>query len=242
MKAMARRAKRGMVPVERSRGRPALPVDRIVSTALDIVDEAGADGLSMRALAERLDSGTATLYRHFADRSDLIAHVVDRIFAEVELGGEDRRSMGWRDACGAVAHSMFKALSRHGKVAPLLIEEVPMGPNAMRLRESCIAVLLAGGFPPSLAARSWATLGRYVVGFATQINGHGASSHLADTKLSRDFHDLAPALFPATVAVADSLPVPLEEEFAFGLDLILTGLSERLKAEVRLGRGRPNRR
>jgi hypothetical protein len=135
---------------------------------------------------------------------------------------------------------MFDALSRHGKVAPLLIEQVPMGPNAMRVRENCIAVLLSSGFPPLLAARSWATLGRYVVGFATQINGHGAISHLTDRQLSAVFHHLDPSLFPATVAVADSMPVPLEDEFAFGLDLILTGLSDRLR--VNRGRSRPNRR
>lgn len=210
----------------RSRGRPALPVDRIVASALEIIDEAGAGALSMRGLAERLDSGTATLYRHFTDRSDLIAHVVDRVFGEVELDGEDLSSMDWQDACRALAHTTFKALSRHANVAPLLVEQVPMGPNAMRVRESCIAVLLASGFPPSLAARSWATLGRYVVGFATQINGHGASGHLTDLQLSSIFHNLDRSLFPATAAVADSLPVPLEDEFAFGLELILRGLRQ----------------
>lgn len=32
-------------------------------------------------------------------------------------------------------------------------------------------------------------------------------------------------MFPATAAVADSLPVSLEEEFAFGLELLVQGLS-----------------
>lgn len=210
----------------RARGRPPLPLDRIVATALDIVDDGGADALSMRALAERLDSGTATLYRHFADRAELIAHVVDRIFSEVDVKSQELSSMDWQDACRAVAQRMFEALSRHGNVAPLLIERVPMGPNAMQIREACIATLLAVGFPPSLAARSWATLGRYVVGFATQISRHGVGSHVTDRHLSKVFHDLDPSLFPATVAVSDSLPVPLEEEFAFGLDLILKGLSD----------------
>ena len=61
----------------RSRGRPAMPPGRIVAAALELVDAQGADALSMRTLAQRLNPGTATLYRHFANRSELIAHVVD---------------------------------------------------------------------------------------------------------------------------------------------------------------------
>ena len=51
--------------------------------ALELVDEHGADALSMRSLAQRLGSGTATLYRHFANRAELVAMVVDRMLGEV---------------------------------------------------------------------------------------------------------------------------------------------------------------
>jgi hypothetical protein len=70
-----------------------------------------------------------------------------------------------------------------------------------------------------LAARSYATVARYVLGFAIQL-----ADHSDDARLSAEFHGLDPDLFPATVAVADHLPVPLEEEFAFGLELIIDGL------------------
>ncbi len=70
---------------QRSRGRPALPVERIVTAALQIVDDEGADALSMRTLAQRLNSGTATLYRHFTSRADLVAAVVDKMFGAIEL-------------------------------------------------------------------------------------------------------------------------------------------------------------
>lgn len=189
-----------------------------------IVDEEGADALSMRALAQRLDSGTATLYRHFANRAELIAHVVDHMFGEADLNAEELTAMSWPQACRTIVHTMFDALSRHRNVAPLLVEQIPVGPNAMAQRERCIAVLLDNGFPPHLAARSYATLARYVLGFAIQLNGSRATGQPDDTQLSATFGDLDPSLFPATVTVAGSLPVRLEEEFAFGLDLILSGL------------------
>ena len=213
----------------RSPGRPPIPLDRIVTTALQIVDEQGADALSMRTLAQRLDSGTATLYRHFASRANLIAHVVDRVFGTVELDVEKLSAMPWQEACKSAAHSMFDALRRHRNVTPLLAEDVPIGPNALAAREQMIAFLLANGFPPALAARSYATLARYVLGFAIQLTS--TRENLDDDGLAQVFHYLDPAQFPATVAVADSLPVPWEEEFGFGLELIVDGLTQALQRD-----------
>lgn len=210
----------------RTRGRPPVPLDRIVTTALQIVDDEGADALSMRTLAQRLDSGTATLYRHFAGRSELIAHVVDRLFGTIELDPATLGALPWQDAAKAVAHSMFDVLRRHQNVTSLLSGNVPIGPNALAAREQMLAFLLANGFPTALAARAYATLARYILGFAMQLN----SSHgdLSDAKLAQIFHDLDSNEFPATVTVADSLPVPLDDEFAFGLDLIVDGLAQAL--------------
>ncbi|MFZ1176596.1 MAG: TetR/AcrR family transcriptional regulator [Mycobacterium sp.] len=205
----------------------------MITTALQLVDEEGVEALSMRTLAQRLGSGTATLYRHFAGRSDVVAHVVDRVFGAVELDDAKLSAMTWQEAGKAVACAMFDVLRRHRNVARLLAEDVPIGPNAMAARERLIAVLLDNGFPSPLAARSYATLARYVLGFAIQLGAHSTVSNLDDTRLSRVFHDSDPHLFPATVAVADSLPVPLEDEFEFGLDLIVDGLTALLRREAR---------
>ncbi|MEV6825983.1 TetR/AcrR family transcriptional regulator [Amycolatopsis sp. NPDC051102] len=211
----------------RSRGRPAVPLDRILATALQLVDEEGAEALSMRTLAQRLESGTATLYRHFGNRAALITQVIDRVFGEVGLDPRWPAELSWDQACRAVAQAMFDTLGRHPKIAPLLIEQTPTGPNAMVLRERCLAVLLDGGLSPSLAARAYATLARYVLGFAIQFAGSGDAAERE--RASTQFHELSPADFPATHAVADSLPVPLADEFTFGLELIIDGL-RRLQA------------
>jgi AcrR family transcriptional regulator len=210
----------------RSRGRPALPLDRIVTAALLIVDDEGPEALSMRTLAQQLNSGTATLYRHFTSRADLIAAIVDKVFGTIELNVAALNALPWQDACKLAAHSMFDVLSRHRNVASLLVDDVPVGPNALAAREQMLAFLLANGFPPALAARSYATLSRYILGFAMQLtNSHG---DLGKAPMAQIFHNLDQCQFPATVAVADNLPVPLEDEFAFGLDLIVDGLTQAL--------------
>lgn len=203
-----------------------MPKARIVAVALRLVDEEGVDALSMRTLAQRLDSGTATLYRHFANRAEVVGQVVDHMFGEVELKEEEFAGLTWEQVCEAVARGMFEVLGRHRNAAALLVEEIPAGPHALALRERCIAVLLDSGFSPPKAALIYATLARYVLGFAIQLGTPSAGRDEAPRKAS--FHDLDPARFPATVAVADSLPVPLETEFSFGLELIVAGLTQSL--------------
>lgn len=212
----------------RSRGRPALPVDRILTTAVELVDELGSEALSMRSLAQRLESGTATLYRHFSNRSQLVSRVIDHILGEVDLDADEIAALPWQDACTLLGQHMFDALSRHANIAPLLIEYTPMGPNALANRERCLAILLDNGFPSDIAARAYATLARYVLGFAIQLSGADADGGGRDAELGAAFHRLDPSRFPATVTVADDLRVPLADEFAFGLRLIVAGL-ERLR-------------
>lgn len=216
---------------QRSRGRPALPLDRILAAALEILDEQGADALSMRSLAQRLESGTATLYRHFANRSELVAMLVERVLGEIDIDAQAVAELPWRQACMLFAQQMFEALGRHGNVAPLLIGHVPIGPNALAGREICLSVLLDNGFAPSVAAHAYATLARYVLGFAIQLSGSTSATAEGDAEASAAFHHLDPSRYPATVAVADELPVPLDEEFEFGLRLIVAGL-ERLQGST----------
>ena len=178
----------------------------------------------MRTLAQRLNSGTATLYRHFDGRADLIASVVDTMFGAIELDVAALSTLFWQDACKAACHRMFDVLRRHRNVASLLADDVPLGPNALATREQTLAFLLHNGFPPALAARSYATLARYILGFAMQLNGDHD-----DAKLSQTFRDLDPTQCPAIAAVADHLPVPWEDEFAFGLDLLIEGLAQALQ-------------
>jgi AcrR family transcriptional regulator len=211
--------------VRHSRGRPPLPRGLIIDAAIAIVDEDGADALSMRTLAQRLGSGTATLYRHFEDRTDLVGDVVDRIFGEVIRDVGSLRAVAWSTACSRVAHAMFQALARHRNIGALLIEDIPMGPNAMRLREDTIAMLLENGFSRRTAAYSWATLGRYVVGFAAQAHGDRAGRGTGVSRRRSPFTDVDRSRFPATARVAGVLPVALQDEFTFGLDLIIEGLA-----------------
>lgn len=202
-------------------GRPPIPTGRIIDAALQIVDDDGAEALSMRTLAQRLGSSTATLYRHFPSRAALIVDVIDRVLGEIDLDTADLETATWRPACRRLAHATFDALKRHRNVAPLLAEHPPIGPNAMALREHWFGVMLHHGFPPPTAAHSTVMLARYVLGFATQLVAPPATT----AQIFAALRGADMASFPATAALAHLLPVELEDSFALGLDLILDGLS-----------------
>jgi len=226
---------RPTAPIYR-RGRPPRSLDRIVGATLDILDEVGAD-FSMRLLADRLGSGTATLYRHLAGKDELMVYVVDRILGEVdvETDADTLSRTTWQEATARGAVAFYEVLKKHPKALPLLVSQVPVGPNALIHRERSLAVLLACGFPPDLAARAYTAVAHYVVGFALQQYAPRAPQREDAARLGDFYRALDGEIYPATVATADELTgVSLDEEFRFGLQLILDGV-ERTRMAVGAG-------
>ncbi len=206
-----------------------------MSAALEMVDETGIDAFSMRLLADRLGSGTATLYRHLAGKEELMAYVVDRILGEVkiETDADTVCDTTWQHAIARGADALYDVLKSHPNALPLLVSQVPVGPNALRLRERIVSVLLAYGFPLDLAARAYTAVAHYVLGFVLQQHAAGAPQREDAASLRDFYHALDADTYPATVAAADELTeVPLDEEFRFGLQLVLDGIELNRKADA----------
>ena len=201
--------------------------DTIVETALEILDEQGAEALSMRSLAERLNSSTATLYRHFPNRAALVEAAIDRILGEIDVDAEEVRTGTWQQVCRKIATDYFAALTRHRGAALLLADHTPTGPNGAMVRERWLEAMLRNGFPVDLAVRSGALMSSYVQGFGIQLGGQRVVAGLDDELIPAAAKMLDEAGFPATAIALRSgvIPVPLVEEFHFGLDLIIDGLS-----------------
>ncbi|MFE2423744.1 TetR/AcrR family transcriptional regulator [Streptomyces hokutonensis] len=204
-----------------------MDVGRIVDTALKLIDEVGIQALTLRMLADALDSGTATLYRHFNGKDELLALVADRILGEVHVSSEELDGLSWREAVTVVAKAFYGTLRRHPHALSLLAAQVPVGPNGLRGRERLIRLFLSHGFPVGLAARAFTAIGHYVIGFAIQQYGPGTPRPEDQLQLRDYYNSLDPKAYPATMAAAEELTsVPLHEEFRFGLDLLLDGLEK----------------
>ena len=214
-------------------GAPAALIRADRRRRAELVDEVGTDAFSMRLLADRLGSGTATLYRHLAGKDELMAHVVDRILGEVDIetDADNPGDTTWQHVTARGASAFYDVLKSHPNALPLFVSQVPVGPSALLSRERSIAPLLACGFPLDLAARAYTAVAHYVVGFALQQHAPGAPQREDAAKLREFYGGLDAHTYPATVAVADELTsVPLDEEFLFGLQLVLDGIELARKA------------
>jgi AcrR family transcriptional regulator len=206
-----------------------MPVDRVVAAALEMVDEVGPGEFSMRLLAKQLRSSTATLYRHFASKDEILVHVVDHVLGEIPrhlpyLAATAR----WQERLAAGAEALFRTLKEHPKVAPLFADHIPLSPRGLAGREAAISSLLAGGFAPEVAARAYTVVGRYVIGFAGQLRDSSTTGPEEDQEIQDFYRSLDPGHYPATLSAAEFLPSSLDDEFRFGLNLIIDGLSRHL--------------
>jgi AcrR family transcriptional regulator len=215
-------------PGTRGPGRPPLELRRIIDAAIEILDDEGVDALSMRTIATRLHSSTATLYRHVNSKDELLAYITDRILSQTNLDGGAFDS--WQHACRAGARALYTTLTQHPNAIPLFVKQVPVGPGALAARERGIAVLLAARFPPQLAARGYTALAHFVIGFAIQQHIDETGEPERARRLSDYYRTLDPQTYPATTSVSELLPgATIDEEFEFGLNLIIDGLDNALR-------------
>lgn len=218
-------ASRSEPPSGPRRGRPRRSFDGIVEAALELVDDVGTNAFHMRLLAERLSTSTATLYRHVSGKEELMVYVVDRLLADVQVSDDDPESppRDWQEATRRIALRFHRTLSEHPKAVPLVVAQIPVGPNAMASRERSMATFIELGLSPRLAARAYTTIAQFVIGFAVLEPGSPDPADAA--ALGAHYRYLDPDQYPHTVAVADELTsVPLEKEFLEGLQIILDGI------------------
>ncbi|KAB8189724.1 TetR family transcriptional regulator [Nonomuraea phyllanthi] len=142
--------------------RQTLTLGRIVAEAVALLDEEGVARLTMRRLAERLDTGSTTLYWHVRTKDDVLDLALDAVFGEVRLPSRDRPPEGgWQRPVRELIGGWRAALLRHPWSATILDRPL-MGPNALERTEFLYAALSAAGFAaPKPAAYS---LSNYVMG------------------------------------------------------------------------------
>jgi hypothetical protein len=121
-------------------------------------------------------------------------------------------------------------LTKHPKAVSLFVKRVPIGPGALAARERGIAVLLAAKFPPQLAARGHTAIAHFVVGFALQQPLDETADSERASQLRDYYRSLDSRTYPASTTVAELLPgATIDEEFEFGLNLIIDGLETALR-------------
>ncbi|HKD98290.1 MAG TPA: TetR/AcrR family transcriptional regulator C-terminal domain-containing protein [Micromonosporaceae bacterium] len=201
---------------------------RVLDTAVAMADEGGFEALSMRKLAERLGVVPMALYKHVADKDELLDGMVDLVFAEVEVpsGG------GWRTAMRVRATSMRDALRRHPWAIGRMETGTP-GPANLRHHNAVLACLRHdAGFPFRTAVHAYSLMDSYIYGFALQdrsLAGDIPKEAQRRREVVARRQPAAMESYPYLIEVAEQLAAhgyDHAREFEFGLDLILDGIAQ----------------
>jgi AcrR family transcriptional regulator len=216
-------------PVER-RGR--LSRARVLQAAMALADDGGIESLTMRRLGEELGVGPMALYRHVANKDDLIDAMVDDVFSEIGVPSFDG---DWKAAMRDRAIAVREALLRHRWAIGIMESRANPGPANLQHHDAVIGCLRAGGFDIAMAAHAYSVLDSYIYGFAATQKNLPFTAEDAGEKAETMLRPFAAGAYPyLTEMLTDHIMQPgydYGDEFELGLDLILDGLDERIRRE-----------
>lgn len=216
----------------RGHGRPprhSLSDQRILDEALALVDQAGLDALTTRALGQRLGVDPTAVYRHFRNKDELLNALADRIIGSgtppaASTDGDGSPCGQLRSACLALR----RALLAHPAMTAIIVRRPPRGSNTWAATEHALGLLRQAGFDDGDAARAYQALLYYTLGHAmleapyAALDPNQAAAELTASRLM--YQSLPAGDYPNTAAVAPHLYGSLEEQFTYGLDRLLDGL------------------
>ncbi len=108
-----------MLGPEDEKQRSALTRERLVEAARELINEEGLEGLSMRALADRLDVKASSLYWHVRDRRELLELLAESILEGVS---RPRARATWRQTVLAIADALRSQVAGQQDANRILLE------------------------------------------------------------------------------------------------------------------------
>ncbi|MGZ2378932.1 TetR/AcrR family transcriptional regulator [Rhizobium brockwellii] len=205
------------------RSEPTLSLERIVATAVDLLDAEGVDGLKMRRLADRLGSGAMSLYWHVDNKEKVFDLALDSVL-EYRGPPDIVESRDWRGEIVHMLEDWRASMLRHPWSAALLPRRA-LGPNILIRLELLSKTLSGAGVTDAdLNVAIW-SLWNYVIGATiTRANfdlsdDDRAAAQQRLTGLSQHY--------PTIERSRLLLDNDWDGAFSKGLDFLLDGLAPR---------------
>lgn len=221
-----------MAKQKRGRTTPRVPLSRarVLEAAVALADEVGVGAMSMRKLGQALGVEAMSLYKHVANRDDILDGIVDIVAAEIEVPtvGAD-----WQDAMRRRATSAHEVLLRHPWATMLIVSRVNVGPAMLRYVDATIGCLTAAGFSYRLADHAWNAIDSHVYGFTLQKLNFPLEPDEYATAAEGFLPLIPPERYPHLNGLSQQVIAGAHDglhDFTFGLDLVLEGL-ERLRKQ-----------
>jgi len=213
--------------------RSPLTRERVLSTALALADQGGIESLSMRKLAQALDVVPMALYRHVANKDELLSALVDVVVGEID---PPETGPDWKTAMRRRILSARRVLLRHPWAARVIESRTDATPAVIGYFDEMIGLFRAGGFSIELTHHALHALGSRLLGFTQELFDDTpdvdpeaeAEMYRAMAERYPNIGELVGIVMHDDASVVGDRGCDDQFEFEFALDLMLDGL-EKLK-------------
>ncbi|RAM36788.1 TetR/AcrR family transcriptional regulator C-terminal domain-containing protein [Arthrobacter globiformis] len=214
--------------------KPRLDRARVLSAALELVDEEGLEALTMRRLGQRLGRDPMSLYRYAENRSALLDGLTELVLGQLTVP----HGMDWQATLRGAAHDMRRLALLHPNVVPLLMTRplsTPLGlrpHGTVRPLEQILALLIDAGFTPAAALHVYRAFYAFLYGhLLNELQELVANPDESDAVLRLGLYHLPAKEFPRLRALAPVLAdYDGARELDEGLGILLSGLAAALTA------------
>lgn len=190
--------------------------EAILDAALVVVDEGGLNALSMRRLAKQLRVEAMSLYNYFDSKDALVAALIDRVMAGVEL--PDPGTPDWKAWVAELGVRMWTVLYERRSLMPAVVDNATVGPEVLRIVDGLFARLQGEGFDDATQVLLWELLKNQVFGSLAQHTGGGPPP------------GFDPADYPHVArALQHMLTADACETFEGGLDFLLEAVERQVR-------------
>ncbi|MEU6716007.1 GntR family transcriptional regulator [Nonomuraea sp. NPDC046802] len=212
--------------------------EQVLRTAIAIADAEGLGAVSMRRLATELGVGPMSLYRHVANKDELVTQMVDEVFGAQEL--PDPGPEGWRAKLELIARRQWELARRHvwlpraiSFTRPLLV------PNMMAHTEWTLRALDGLELPMTARIREALTLHALVVTVALSMASEVEAEQETGVTLTRWLLEqrqragqlLGSGRFPLLAAVPEEAVSDLDGLFEYSLARHLDGFAAMVEGQ-----------
>jgi AcrR family transcriptional regulator len=211
----------------------ALTREATLLAALEIIDEDGFEGLSMRRLGRALGRDPMSLYRHATTKAELLDGVAELVLSDLSV---DTADGDWAAQLRAFARQFRELALAHPNVIPLLVTRPLATPIALRplgtLRplEAILELLIHAGFSTVDALHVYRSFYGFIQGHVlNELQEIVENAEETDDLLRLGLHRLPLREFPRLRSLAPVLAAyDGATEMERGLDMLLAGLQAQL--------------
>jgi AcrR family transcriptional regulator len=203
--------------------------ERVLRAAVDLADRGRIESVSMRILADVLGVVPMALYKHVANKDELLEGMVDMILSEIESPDS---GVGWAEAVRQRILAARRTLLVHPWARQVIESCTTRTPAVLTYMDALAGAFITGGFSADLTHHVMHTLGNRMWGFSPELfNPSPTGDPLVVDTETRDamLREIATVYPNIALITRETLGNPARTtdgcdeqfEFEFALDLLL---------------------